>query len=542
MSPLRFRADWGTRFVRQFSSLWSKRGPSTTATTTTRKVATAAAAGAAASNCRKGGLSTRVPHLIKAVAASSSGSTAALSPTTATSTIEQRRSRVGRSGTVSGATGRRLAASIVEGMALKALPLEKASEMVLHVNGHWSSPSKGPEEAEDVRRARQSSPASSPIEGKSMGWWRRNVAGIVTWSPETEKERKRKKRKEEKERKRLMKKESRKMTVEDEELARALSWASDPDGGLDDAFDPLQTSKTFDSYGPPTGVLWPPRDVQYEECLDDREWPQIHQPNEATSTSSPASNDNGIGPLPPTYRSEEALRMYSPSHASAEDNSIFFTNARRASSWGQGDKTEYEVQSITSDVMPQDTSGEISDHVMWRPSEGLYVMEQGVLVPVSTSVDDGEKDRDGMNGGSPTGSVVDENIYSNFARPGPGPSTARHRASVVHSGGFGSGSAGFQGNVHMLTPILDDLSSNNASIDNGYSGQSHQDHQSHQSHRHAEDGLDDDDDCSWSEDECDDDDDASSEEHVLTFSPGRRVTHYDSNNDDHSVCSNHDAI
>ncbi len=364
------------------------------------------------------------------------------------------------------------------------------------------------------------------------------MAGIVTWSPETEKEREkereRKKRKEQKERKRLIKKESRNMMVEHEELARVLSWASDPDRDFDDEFDPLQTSKTFDSYVPPSGVLQLPWGVQYEQSLDGRGWTQSHCPDQATSTASPASNVNSVVPLPPTYRSEEVLRMYLPSPASAEDNSNFFTNARRASSWGQGDKTEYEVQSITSDVMPQDISGEISDHVMWRPSEGLYVMEQGVLVPVSTSVDDGEKDRDGMvitNGGSSTGSV-DEN---NFARPGPGPSTARHRASVIHSS-FGSGAAGFQGNVHRLTPILDDMSSNNASTDNGHSGQN----QSHQSHSRAEedDDDDDDDDC-WSEDEFDEDDDeddASSEEHVLTFSPGRRVTQYDSDsdNDDHS--------
>lgn len=428
---------------------------------------------------------------------------------------------MGRSGTVSGAIGRRLA---VDGTAAKSPPL--------HGLFDHEVPILSAQFTTDDAKIRRRHALSSPTEPKSMGWWKRSVAGILSWSPdrydqplivERQDSRDRREKKEEKERKRLTKKESKTAKGEGAcNLVRELAWMSDPELVLDVEHDPMLTSRTFDSYTPTSAEL------QWSSARSD-------QSGDMTPCLSFPQNEPGLrqslirntGMPPPTSRhSEEAFRTYLPSPASAED-ARFFTSARRASSWGQGDKAEYEVQSITSDVALADAF-EVSQHVMWRGSEGLYVMDQGVLVAVSTSIDEGDRVSSNI---VPAGGI-------GFAGPGtgagPGPSTARYRASQAAASVVSPGK-----NPRRLTPILDDLLS---------SGHNHnRDHPSYE----FEDELnsprtcdptpkpDDERDLSadesgenWSEEDVYDDDDASSDEHALTFSPSnKRVTQYDDHDD-----------
>ena len=468
MTAVRFRADWGTRLVRQISSFWSRHGSSTR--NPIRGSAHVPTPSPRHMRSRKLAHMTSTPFR------------------TATGKQAAHTAKLGRSGTVSGVTGRQPSAAITEHGALKSSP------DVLLPNGHspW------------LRKSRKASPSqhssqASPVEGKSLGWWRRHVASILRWSPDryshrttSEKELERQWRREDKEKKRQNKQGSTKSNTGKEEWYRDVILASDAEAEAE--YDPLQTSRTFDSYTPPMEVHkvpWSMHNAQYDDDGDDTLGKGYY------AKDNPVSRDSSSGAiLPPTTRwSEEAFRRYLPSPASAEGDHLF-TNARRASSWGQGDKANYEIQSISSDLAPPETTlgGDERPQVMWRESEKLYVMENGVLVPVSTSADDGE-------------TMSHNTTYmpcATGALGGPGPSTAKHRAVRA-----GTATGDSQGNVQRLTPILDDCSSckpSDFAFGNVYRLTCHQDMHNEK--------------AASSEDE--DDEDDESEDHGLTFAPGRR--------------------
>ncbi len=413
---------------------------------------------------------------------------------TATSKQVSHAAKLGRSGTVNGVTGRQLNAAITEHGALKSSP------DVLLPNGHspW------------LRKSKKASPSqhssqASPVERKSLGWWRRNVASILRWSPDRyshcttfEKELERQWRREEKEKKRENKQGWTKSNMGNEGWYRDVILASDAEAEAE--YDPLQTSKTFDSYTPPMEVHkvpWSMDNGQYDD--GDETLGKGYY-----AKDDPVSRDSSTGAiLPPTTRwSEEAFRRYLPSPASAEGDHLF-TNARRASSWGQGDKANYEIQSISSDLAPPEATlgGNERPQVMWRESERLYVMENGVLVPVSTSTDDGE-------------TVSHSDTCATGALGGPGPSTAKHRAVRAETATGDS-----QGNVQKLTPILDGCSSCEPSeFGFGNGGPSRSTRQQQRLNRRHDMNYEK---AASSEDEDDDEDDESSD-HGLTFAPGRR--------------------
>jgi len=502
MSPLRFRAGWGTRLVRQFSSLWSKGGNTIVSSPPSPRRKTSGALS----------IATQVPHLIMSVATPKASPTT-VTTSTATSTLQRRRSGVGRRGTLSGAIGRRLADGVSDGKAPKFLPLDGFfdDEIPILSTQHPTN---------EMTRPRH--PHSSPTEPKSMRWWKRSVAGILSWSPDrydlqlaVEKPESRDGRvKEEKERKQLSKKGSKTMRVESaKNLVRELAWLSDPELVLDVEHDPMLTSRTFDSYTATSAELQLP-------------WSARNHDADMTQGLSMPQNENhslthNTGVPPPVSRhSEEAFRTYLPSPESAED-AKFFTTARRASSWGQGDKAEYEVQSITSDLALSDAF-EVSQHVMWRGAEGLYVMDQGVLVAVSTSVDEGDR----VSSGDivPAGGI---NSPNNNA--GPGPSTARYRASQA-----AASLAVQRKNLRRLTPILDDHGHNHDRDHPLYEfGDDHSAAVSLEADPGEGDHSADESRENWSEEEDPyDDDDASSDDHALTFSPSnKRVAQYGDYND-----------
>lgn len=307
------------------------------------------------------------------------------------------------------------------------------------------------------------------------------MAGILTWSPdryprpqhEKQKERKRPKdhKKEairaDKERHTHHAGHGHARAEEHREYADA-AWQSDAE------FDPLATSRTFDS------------------CpADDLDGAQTN-----TTGLSPVDSTGDIIHPPVTRHSEEALGMYKMSPSSSTGGTSFFTAARRASSWGQGDKAEYEVQSITSDVAPQDGIMETNEQYMLRGSEGMYTVDRGVFVQVSSQGEHLETLFGGMG--------------DNHEDHSPGPSSSRNRGGNVHS------------NVQRLTPILDSGSSNHhSSYEQSLSIRSKRSRRRSRRNTHTQDG---DEDCSEYDD--DDDDDASSD-HALTFSPSRRAVSYD---------------
>lgn len=355
------------------------------------------------------------------------------------------------------------------------------------------------------------------------------MAGILSWSPDRfdqqlvveKRESLDGRGKEEKERKRLSKKGSKTVRAESaKNLVRELAWLSDPELVLDVEHDPMLTSRTFDSYTATSAELQLPWSARNDQNADTTPMPQ----NEPFLGHSLMHN---TGMPPPTSRhSEEAFRTYLPSPASAED-AKFFTTARRASSWGQGDKAEYEVQSITSDLALSDAF-EVSQHVMWRGAEGLYVMDQGVLVAVSTSVDEGDR----VSSGDivPAGGIHSSN---NNGGPGtgagPGPSTARYRATQA-----AASLAVRRKNLRRLTPILDDHSSSGHHRDRDHPSYEFGDDRGAAVNRNLEtdpsegDHSADESRENWSEEEDPyDDDDASSDDHALTFSPSnKRVTQF----------------
>lgn len=93
------------------------------------------------------------------------------------------------------------------------------------------------------------------------------------------------------------------------------------------------------------------------------------RPTKFQSTASPGSPSYTQSPSPRTLgtvsggnpnsrRSEEALRFFRYTQSSEDDESGGLTAARRASSWGQGDKELHEVVSLTS------IERELNDHDM----------------------------------------------------------------------------------------------------------------------------------------------------------------------------------
>ncbi|KAF9533942.1 kinase-like domain-containing protein [Crepidotus variabilis] len=472
MAPVRFRSDWGTRLVRQFSSLWSKRSNA----------------------ARPGTTSVPHPHPLKRLTTVTGVPINAI-----TSTPFPK----GKSGTLGSSTGRYMAAAVASTSTARGVSSYGSSSGGFGVDGLKSSPAvvmldkkAQPDlfralSSKDIRKTlndqhrsgeqrEEVKPSPSPLEGKSMGWWRRNVAGILTWSPDryqkSEEER-------QKDRKRLKEQHKKDPNRSDKERhthhaghhaghQRAEDTFVNSGWQSDGEFDPLATSRTFDSC-----------------AADDLDTAQT-----TTSNLSPVDSNDMISP-PFTRRSEEALRMYKPSPSSSAGTN-FFTAARRASSWGQGDKNEYEVQSITSDVAPQESILESNEQVMWRGSEGLYVVDRGFLVQVPPDGEDAQDDIPMANveGDESTGA-------------GPGPSTAWHRAAV-------SGYT-IQGDGHRLTPIMDTGSSQQPSTyEHSFSSRSRRSRRRRRhSHTHTTEEEE------WSEDE-DDDDDASSD-HVF-FSAGKR--------------------
>ena len=369
------------------------------------------------------------------------------------------------------------------------------------------------------------------------------MAGILSWSPdrydqqpqvEERGSRNRRGKREVKERKTLTKKGSQVVVEENNNnhVVRELAWLSDPELAIDVEHDPLLTSRTFDSYTATSAELHFPLSMSHNTTL-----PSFSNPTLLMRDTSM--------PPPTSHHSEEAFRTYLPSPASAED-ARFFANVRRASSWGQGDKNEYEVQSITSDVAVPDAF-EVKEHVMWRGSEGLYVMDHGVLVPVSTSFDEADHSRVSSRSIVHDG-AVSPSLYNNggstFGSPsgaGPGPSTAWYRACQVASSVNG---VIHGNNPRQLEPILDEISSSEKK--HGHNRPSVRVDPSPDKYGEAVDpctltmkqgkgnhGADDEHQDSWSEgDEAYDDDDGSSD-HALTFSPSnKRLAQYD-NNDDH---------
>lgn len=451
---------------------------------------------------------------------SAATSTSKVSPTTVTtstasSALQRRQSRVGRSGTVSGLTRSRLAIGVESSKVLKSqsLPLDgffdpaappilsteltTIDDVVVRQKLHWS-----------------------PTEPKSMGWWKRSVAGILSWSPDrynqplpVEKRNSRdsrRVRKEEKERKRLTKKGS-KLRGENASFVREFAWMSDPELALDVEHDPMLTSRTFDSSTPTSDSPWSVRNDRHNMT------PGLSDPQDEQVLAYLRRRNVGMPPRP-SHHSEEAFRTYLPSPAAAGDPNLF-TSARRASSWDQGDKAEYEVQSITSDAALADTF-KVSDHLMWRGSEGLYVMDQGVLVPVSTSVDEGDR----VSSGGSIGGWKNNHCGS---RAGPGPSTARYRSSQA-----AAANAAAHGNLQRLTPILDDFPSEHQHdrdpVDPAYESEDELGAAAAKPH------LNDENTENWSEEEEEEEeeDDASSDDYALTFSPsGKRLAQYDDGDD-----------
>lgn len=291
-----------------------------------------------------------------------------------------------------------------------------------------------------------------------------------------------------KEKRRQNKQDGRKSKSENEDWYRDVNWATDVEAEAE--YDPLQTSKTFDSYTPPMEDYQVPWSTHSGQDDDGDETPGKGYYAKGNSVS----RDSSAGAIfsPKTRRSEEAFR-YLPSPASAEGD--YLTNARRASSWGQGDKANYEIQSITSDLAAPTLGANEQPQIMWHESEGLYVMENGVLIPVSTSADDGET----MGHGATD------------ALGGAGPSTAKHCGSVRAGVGYGV----TQGNIQRLTPILDGCSSSEPS-DCGF-GNSGPLQATRQQRLNYRCDADYEKVASSEEDEEDDDSD-----HGLTFAPGRK--------------------
>lgn len=469
MAPVRFRSDWGTRLVRQFSSLWSKRS---------------------GTSPRPGTTSVPHPHPpLKRLPTVTGASNYAI-----TSTPFPK----GKSGTIGSSLGRHVTASTSTSFAsttagfgsdgFKSSPvvmLDKKAQPDLYrpISSKDIKMTLNDQHRSKERLQEGGKRSPSLMEGKSMGWWRRNVAGILTWSPDRyprpqdEKQKERKRPKDHKKEATRADKERHTHHAghgharaeeqrEQREYADA-AWQSDAE------FDPLATSRTFDS------------------CpADDLDGAQTN-----TTGLSPVDSTGDIIHPPVTRHSEEALGMYKMSPSSSTGGTSFFTAARRASSWGQGDKAEYEVQSITSDVAPQDGIMETNEQYMLRGSEGMYTVDRGVFVQVSSQGEHLETLFGGMG--------------DNHEDHSPGPSS-RNRGGNVHS------------NVQRLTPILDSGSSNHhSSYEQSLSVRSKRSRRRSRRNTHTQDGDED-----WSEDDDDEDDDASSD-HALTFSPSRRAVSYD---------------
>ena len=77
-----------------------------------------------------------------------------------------------------------------------------------------------------------------------------------------------------------------------------------------------------------------------------------------TQSPSPRTLGTVSGGNPNSRRSEEALRFFRYTQSSEDDDSGALTAARRASSWGQGDRELHEVVSLTS------IERELNDHDM----------------------------------------------------------------------------------------------------------------------------------------------------------------------------------
>ena len=296
MSPLRFRAGWGTRLVRQFSSLLSKSGNTIVSSPPSPRRKTTGALSRA----------PQVPHLIMSVATSTPKvSSTTVTTSTATSTLRRRRSRLGRSDTVSDSTGRRLTTGVESGKVLKSqsLPL-----------GGYFDPDAPPILSTELTTVDDVSVRQklhwSPTEPRSIGWWKRSVAGILSWSPDrynqplpVEKRNSRGSRRmrKEKERNRLTKKGCKMRVGENTNVVREFAWMSDPELALDVEHDPMLTSKTFDSSSPTSDLPWSASNDRNDMTLglsDSQE-----EPVQAYSRRR-----NIDMPSRPSHHSEEAFR------------------------------------------------------------------------------------------------------------------------------------------------------------------------------------------------------------------------------------------
>ena len=97
-------------------------------------------------------------------------------------------------------------------------------------------------------------------------------------------------------------------------------------------------------------------------------------PSPNTQSPSPRTLGTVSGGNPNSRRSEEALRFFRFTQSSEGDDEGRLTAARRASSWGQGDKELHEVVSLTS------IDRELNDHDMNVGAGGVSRGEFGIGV------------------------------------------------------------------------------------------------------------------------------------------------------------------
>ena len=224
-----------------------------------------------------------------------------------------------------------------------------------------------------------------------MGWWRRNVAGILTWSPDKfdgkpeSKQVERQRRKEEKSRKRAEKKGK----VTQSAISEIVSSDFDEEDAQDDdldVFDPLATSRTFDeaheySFRPSQ----PNEGVRYHNPTNYQDFG--HHGHVGGLAPDNTEDANSVPAPPSTRRSEEALRMYRPSPSSSDSISRaggggLLTAARRASSWGQGDEGGFEIESVRSMDVGHEMDSHMNARVMLVGAGGVHL--GGAALPTPT--------------------------------------------------------------------------------------------------------------------------------------------------------------
>jgi len=401
MSAVRFRADWGTRLVRHFS-FWLKRTrvpPEATVLGSIASGSTVVGSGIGAKIDGAGGRRITGAHAHSPSPSRrmpAGGQTGKLH-VRSTGAITETDSRAALHDSTRRNKGKTRAVQ-----APPSPPQQQQEPRLYKLPSKSSKKSFNQPHPERQQRSREpdrnhthtydryvANHSSSPVEGKSIGWWRRNVAGILTWSPDKfdarsgPRDAERQRKKEEKQRARREKKGK----MKDVAVGIGSSEYEEEEG---EVFDPLATSRTFD------------------EALDEAQYsyhPQQQPPNQTQSYSYTAFNYhredlgrdqsgpnveaefgvNSVLAPPSTRRSEEALRMYRPSPSSSDSISRaggggLLTAARRASSWGQGDEGGFEIQSVRS----MDAAQEQEMEVMLVGAGGVQ-NQGGVVVPDPTS-------------------------------------------------------------------------------------------------------------------------------------------------------------